>query len=169
MALAAVTLARPRVAPPARHVRAPVPPAVEGPCGSAQQALALAMAQARAALALARAALVAAARARPPRVALAAAAVEEAQVALALAQALAPASSQRSTAAAGQIIHQAFAEIVHREYQPRHAGGERAMAWQWHLRQNSYGICEGDNTGWQPVETSTAAQVANLSATIHSG
>ena len=28
---------------------------------------------------------------------------------------------------------------------------------------------EGDNTGWQPVETSTAAQVANLSATIHSG
>ena len=28
---------------------------------------------------------------------------------------------------------------------------------------------EGDNTGWQLVETSTAAQVANLSATIHSG
>ena len=28
---------------------------------------------------------------------------------------------------------------------------------------------EGDNTGWQPVETSTAAQVANLSASIHSG
>ena len=26
-----------------------------------------------------------------------------------------------------------------------------------------------DNTGWQPVETSTVAQVANLSATIHSG
>ena len=26
-----------------------------------------------------------------------------------------------------------------------------------------------DNTGWQPVETSTVAQVPNLSATIHSG
>jgi len=96
VALAAVALARPRVAPPARHVRAPVPPAVEGPCGSAQQALALALAQARAALALARVALAAAALARP-RVALAAAAVAQAQVALALAQALAPASSQRST------------------------------------------------------------------------